>query len=142
MNNSSYKIKVTFSDNSYKYITANAAKLQKSGNVINYCKGKFPFNDIKEIKTRCWNNNTKKYYWTLNYNLFFEHAKNNKLRVQATNEKGYEDYSGYGSRTDGKINRFYIGRSLGWIPIYLEILRNDSIGGCALTHSNREFTLL
>ena len=53
-------------------------------------------------------------------------------RVEVTWKDGFEDYSGYGCRTEGKKARFYVGRSTGWKPIYLMILRIDSIGGTAI----------
>jgi hypothetical protein len=125
-----YKIKVTFTDGAYKYIFATAKHIQAKGNVIQYCRSKFPQCVIKEIKTRSWHRDH--HYWELNYDPFFEYAKQNHIRVEAHNYPGYEDYTGYGGRTNGKINRFYIGRSTGFIPIYLEILTNRSTGGSAL----------
>ena len=134
-----YKIKVTFKDNSYKYMQASENKLKKVRNVLNYIFSRFPKDKISEIKTRCYNETGKNYYWNLNYNPFFEYAKENNKRVEALNAPGYEDYTGYGNRTDGKINRFYIGRSTGWIPIYLEILTDMSSGGSALFTVKRKF---
>ena len=46
---------------------------------------------------------------TFDYQL--ESWKKNKCRIEAINNKGYEDYTGYGSLTDGRKNRFYIGKS-------------------------------
>jgi len=130
-----YKIKVTFENGTYKYIQATQKKVKAKGSVLNYIFGRFDKSTIKEIKTK------RLIYkgWDLNYNLFFEHAKDNNLRVEAINHKGYENYTGYGNRTDGKINRFNIGRSTGWIPIYLEILTNRSTGGGALFTYKRKF---
>ena len=134
-----YKIKVSFKDGKYKYLFASQEKIQRDKNVLNYIFSRFNKSDIEEIKTRCKNDNTNRYYWELNYNPFFEYAKENNLRVEAINSKGYEDITGYGARTDGRINRFYIGRSTGWIPIYLEILTNRSIGGGGLFTHKRKF---
>ncbi len=139
MKTKSYKIKVTFSNGSYKYISANEKKIRKHQNVLNYIFSRFNKSDIKEIKTRLCSQYSKGYYWNLNYNPFFERAKENHLRVEAINAPGYEDLTGYGCRTDGKINRFYIGRSTGWIPIYLEILTDRSTGGSALFTVKRKF---
>ena len=50
-------------------------------------------------------------------------------RVEVTWKPGYGSYTGYGARTDGKKARFYVGRSTGRKPIYLQILRRDSMGG-------------
>ena len=52
-----------------------------------------------------------------------------KERIEVTWKDGFEDYSGYGCRTDGKKARFYVGISTGWKPILLQIYRRDSIGG-------------
>jgi len=130
-----YKIKVTFENGTYKYIQATEKKIRKERNVLDYIFKRF--DNVKEIKTR--RKGLTKHYWELNYNKFFESAKNNHYRVEAINSKGYEDYTGYGNRTEGKINRFNIGRSTGWIPIYLEILTNRSTGGVALFTHKRKF---
>lgn len=137
-----YKIKISFKDNSYKYIQANQKKLIKAGNVIKYCFEKYGKDNIKEIKTRLKNSYTNNYYWCLNYSTFFERAKINNLRVERENKTGYEDFTGYGSQTNGKKNRFYIGRSTGWVPIYLEILKNNSSGGGSLSYRNGKFRTL
>jgi hypothetical protein len=39
-------------------------------------------------------------------------------RVEVTWKPGFEDYGGYGSRTEGHKARFYVGKSTGWKPIY------------------------
>ena len=141
-----YKIKITFNDGTYKYIYANKDKIVAQGNVIKYVFNKYNKNSISEIKTRSWNDMGKNYYWDLNYDTFFERALNNHYRVEATNASGHEDITGYGSRTDGKKNRFYIGRSTGWIPIYLEILQDNSNGGSSLyipnNKKNRTFKIV
>ena len=38
--------------------------------------------------------------------------------------------------TDGTITRCYIGKSTGWKPIYLEILKSNSMGGGSLYTNN------
>ena len=53
-------------------------------------------------------------------------------RVEVVWKEGFGDYSGYGCRTDGKKARFYVGKSTGWKPIYLMILKSNSIGGGAI----------
>ena len=68
----SRKIKVTFSDGSKKYIFATTKKIKAHKNVIEYVKNRFSNSRISEIKTRSFNEHTKKYYWDLNYNTFFE----------------------------------------------------------------------
>lgn len=53
-------------------------------------------------------------------------------RVEVVWKEGFEDWTGYGCRTEGKKARFYVGRSTGWKPIYLMIQRKDSTGGPAI----------
>lgn len=60
---------------------------------------------------------------------------NSGQRVEVEWLEGYEDFTGYGSRTDGKKARFYVGKSTGWKPIYLQIYRRDSMGGQAILSS-------
>ncbi len=57
---------------------------------------------------------------------------NSQQRVEVTWEPGFEDYTGYGCRTEGRKARFYVGRSTGWRPVYLMIYRRDSIEGPAI----------
>lgn len=56
-------------------------------------------------------------------------------RVEVTWKPGFEDYSGYGCRTDGRKARFYVGRSTGWKPVYLQLYRKNSMGGVAILSS-------
>ena len=138
-----HKIKITFTSGQYKYIFANRKKLINAKNVLQYVFGKYDKATIREIKTRCRNEQMSCYYWDLNYTTFFENALNNNLRVQAENPKGHEDFTGYGCRTDGRFNRFTIGRSSGWIPIYLEILTSRSMGGGSLyVTKGRKFSIV
>lgn len=53
-------------------------------------------------------------------------------RVEVTWKPGHGDLTGYGARTNGRKARFYVGKSTGWKPIYLMILRRDSLGGAAI----------
>ena len=62
----------------------------------------------------------------------FDYAYKHNLRVEVTNKEGWENYTGYGSRTEGRKNRFYVGKSTGWKPVYLMILNKNSIGGSAI----------
>lgn len=62
---------------------------------------------------------------------FTKHYKSGE-RVEVEYKEGFEDFTGYGSRTNGKKSRFYVGKSTGIKPIYLVILRRDSIGGAAI----------
>ena len=62
----------------------------------------------------------------------FTQHYNSKERVEVTWKSGFEDYSGYGARTNGIKARFYVGKSTGWKPCYLQILRRDSTRGGAI----------
>ncbi len=53
-------------------------------------------------------------------------------RVEVEYVEGFEDITGYGSRTNGKKGRFYVGKSTGLKPVYLILLRKDSISGAAI----------
>ena len=53
-------------------------------------------------------------------------------RVEVEWKDGFEDYTGYGYHTNGKKARFYVGKSTGWTPIYLQILRSNSSGGTGI----------
>ena len=53
-------------------------------------------------------------------------------RVEVEWKSGCEDYTGYGCRSNGKKARFYVGKSTGCKPIYLQLLKRNSIGGCAI----------
>jgi hypothetical protein len=133
-----YIITVKFSHGKIKRHQATAKKLQRAKNVLNYIFAKYDKAEIKEIRTRAIGEK----HSTLNYNLFFERAKENHLRVSAINAPGYEDLTSYGGRTEGRENRFYIGRSTGWIPCYLEILTNRSTGGGQLFEHGRKFSFV
>jgi len=53
-------------------------------------------------------------------------------RVEIEWVDGHEDYTGYGSRSNGRKARFYVGKSTGWKPVYIMLIRRDSMGGCAI----------
>lgn len=65
----------------------------------------------------------------------FTRFYNSGQRVEVTWKDGFEDFTGYGCRTEGKKARFYVGISTGWVPIYLTILRTDSISGGGILSS-------
>jgi len=56
-------------------------------------------------------------------------------RVEVTWKPGFEDYTGYGARTNGRKARFWVGKSTGWKPIYLMIQTRRSMGGAAILSS-------
>ncbi len=53
-------------------------------------------------------------------------------RVEVTWKDGHENWTGYGQRSKGRKARFYVGRSTGWRPVYIQLLRRDSIGGACI----------
>jgi hypothetical protein len=59
------------------------------------------------------------------FKKFFESGE----RVEVSWKPGFEDYSGYGQRTNGRKSRFWVGRSNGVKPVYLMILTKRSLGG-------------
>ena len=117
-----YKIKVTFFNGSSYKFQRNDKKIRKMVNVNNLVFNMFKIEDIKRIEVFCFNDNTKKYYKQLTYDHQIETWKNNHNRIERI-EEGYKQ-------------RFYIGKSTGWIPIYLEIKRDDSSGGFSLWNKN------
>ena len=62
------------------------------------------------------------------FNEFFK----SRERVEVEWREGFGDYTGYGCRTEGKKARFYVGRSTGWRPVYLQIYSRRSFGGQAI----------
>lgn len=62
----------------------------------------------------------------------FEPYYDSGERVEVAWKNGFEDYSGYGSRTNGKKARFYVGKSTGWKPVFLQINHKRSLGGIAI----------
>lgn len=114
----SYKIKVSFFNGSVYKFQRTVKKIIKQVNVNNLVFNRFPKEQIRQIEVYCFNENTGKYYINLTYNYNLENWKNNHWRVERN--------------TDGIKERFYLGRSTGWIPIYLEIKTNRSTGGSAL----------
>ena len=62
----------------------------------------------------------------------FKRYYDDNERVEVTWKPGFEDYTGYGCRTEGRKARFYVGKSTGWKPVYLSILSRNSHGGSAI----------
>lgn len=56
-------------------------------------------------------------------------------RVEVTWKEGFEDYSGYGARTEGRKARFTVGVSTGWFPCFLQIYSKRSMGGVSILSS-------
>ena len=143
METATNRIKITFFDNSTKWINATSKKIIKENNVVNFISKKIGLNNVKKIESRKTGAYDKTYkYFELHYDYKFEQWKNQRARIEAKNPKGHEDYTGYGNSTDGLKNRFYIGKSTGFMPIYLEILKSNSFGGGSLYLANgkRQFS--
>jgi len=127
-----YKARIQFKDGTSKNLRVTQEQAQKAGNINNFiCSnldGKQEIKRVLVVRKRT----TKGIFAELTYDYIIEGWRKNHNRIERVNKEGYGDYSGYGCKTDGKINRFYIGKSTGWIPIYLEILTNCSTGGGSL----------
>jgi len=128
-----YEIKVQYSNDTDCVIISRGSEIRKSKNIIRYVAEIYPDRNIKRILSRSIG--TKR--WELNWDKTYDEWRRMGIRVEAINDPGYEDYTGYGNRSDGKINRFYLGVSTGWMPIYLEILNSNSSGGSGLMWDNR-----
>lgn len=133
MKTATNRIKITFFDNSVKWINATNKKIIKDKNIVNYIDKKIGLKNVKKIESRRTGAHDKTYkYFELHYDVKFENWRNSRARIEATNPKGHEDYTGYGNLTDGLKNRFYIGKSTGFLPVYLEVLKANSYGGSSL----------
>lgn len=135
-----YKIKIIFNNGNYRYIQANRSKLIKSGNVEKYVRSK-GIADFQRIEVFS-KNSSGGTFKEITFDQTFESWRRLNKRIEAINAPGWEDLTGYGSITDGRKNRFYIGKSTGFVPIYLEILKSNSYGGAALSTKNRTFRTL
>ncbi len=129
-----FEIDVTYRDGKSEVFLTRESTIREHTNIIEYVKSiivkplqKIMVNEVGKDRTQ------------LCFDYTFETWMMNRTRIETINEPGYEDYTGYGNRTDGKRNRFYIGRSTGWLPIYLEILKSNSSGGGGLMHEHRTF---
>ena len=84
---------------------------------------------VTKIQIRMKGNNGN--YNITTYDRYLETKKNR--RVEIVWKKGYECLMGrMGCATNGKINRLYIGKSTGILPVYLHIINRSSSGGSEL----------
>jgi len=131
-----YKVKILFKDGTDTQLNCTEGEIRQFKNVNEYVWNITNKKSlIRKIEVKGDGNNRA----NLTFDDTFEQWMDNGVRVEAQNDPGFEDYTGYGNRTDGKVNRFYLGKSTGWIPIYLEILKSNSSGGGGLMHTNRKF---
>lgn len=105
-------------------VTEDQAKTNK--NIQNYIFNLYNKNDIESIDVALWNEYTKKFYNERTYNSKLENLKEVRNRVEIT-------YT-FDSGESEKI-RCYVGKSMGWIPCYLEIKKSNSSGGGGLLTS-------
>lgn len=126
-----YKAIISFNHNN-NVITKIYTKqeIKKAGKIQNLVLSQFY--GVHRIIVKLWNEHTKKYYNSLTYDSYLEQIRDARNRVEIEWKKGFEDYTGFGNRTNGKKQRCYIGKSTGWIPCYLVILKSNSCGGWAL----------
>lgn len=115
------------------------ADAQKYGNINEYLRRDLSVNfdlvDRVQIKERNYPRPTARgYHYTITYDQKLEDFKTRRARIEITWKPGYEDFGGYGARTDGRKQRGFIGKSTGWTPIYLLILTSRSSGGASLMH--------
>lgn len=59
----------------------------------------------------------------------FEPYYDNGQRVEVEWKAEYEDFTGYGCRTEGRRARFYVGKSTGWRPVFIMLQNINSRGG-------------
>ncbi len=115
-----YRIKITFSNGSSKWIQANKKKLQKCGSVVTYVfRSLTDEQKVDRITVRLWNENTGKFYSNVSFDHILDYHRGAKHRIKVTYKWG-------------ETENMYIGRSTGFVPCYLVIKRRDSIGGGGL----------
>jgi hypothetical protein len=130
-----YKIEIEFEDKTSAEFYATKSEIQlHHTNVVDYAHSLVEDpNQILNIIV--YNNNVKH----ICYNKTIDKWRVTGQRIEVVNETGHEDYTGYGARTSGTKNRFYIGRSTGIIPTYVELLTKNSNGGKAMSLYHRKY---
>jgi hypothetical protein len=118
-----YETSITMKDGSIKKLTVTEQQAKQKKNIQNFVFTLYNQNDIKKIDVKMYNDYTKNYYNETTYDQQLETLKSRFNRVELTYK--------FDSETEEKT-RCYIGKSTGWIPIYLEIKRKDSTGGSGL----------
>ena len=129
-----YDIRVSYLNGARIRFNLTEEEIKAAGNV-----NKFVFKDsltvdIKRITVK----SPDRAGIDITYDQEIEKFKQSGERVEIHWKKGWKDWSGYGQKTDGRIARGYIGRSTGWIPIYLLLLTSKSSGGEGLCHTGIE----
>lgn len=118
-----YKIIVTFKNGKVDNLTITEQQAKQYKNIQNYIFTLFNKNNIKRIDVVMHNNITGNEFIETTYDEILEKLKERNNRVEIT----YKFNSGKEEKT-----RCYIEKSTGWIPIYLEIKRRNSLGGTGL----------
>ena len=126
-----YKCLVTMSDGKKRIRTIKRECIGKKiqDNILKI----FGESKVKRIEVLLWNDYTGKFYKSLTYDSKLEMLRGKYLQVE--NKKGCGDYSNYGARTNGRFQRFYLGKSTGWIPCYITVWKSNSTGGGAFMES-------
>lgn len=110
----------------YRTIQVSKEEILESGkNVIDYVRKHIASLEMVKQITHITDNG----YESLVYDRDLEKYRESRKRVEITWKPGYENYTGYGSRSEGMKARGRISRSTGWIPVYLLILTSRSLGG-------------
>lgn len=74
---------------------------------------------LSRIVVELYNQNTGNFFESLTYDAQYERWKERRNRIERI-------------ETDGTRDRFYIGKSTGHVPCYLEIKKSNSTGGNSL----------
>lgn len=109
---------------------------------LEFASGKKAVVDVpdKKIKEQ---KNAKGFFFKL-YDIFDQEPEEQIIVIRekgnniTTYDKRFECFANAGQRIEvtyewGEKERFYVGRSTGWIPCYIGIKRIDSIGGMAIS---------
>lgn len=118
-----YETIITMKNGTINHLLVTEQQAKQNKNIQNFVFTLYNQSDIKKIEVVRYNDITKNNYIETTYDQQLEMLKGKFNRVELT----YKFDSGTEEKT-----RCYIGKSCGWIPIYLEIKRKDSTGGSAL----------
>jgi len=111
-----YTVKLIYPTKSKKIHVSEQDAKQK-GNVYNFvAEDARNLIGLQRIEVEMHNDLTGGTYTQVTYDRQYEAWKEERTRIERID-------------TDGTRERFYIGKSTGWVPCYLEIKRRDSSGG-------------
>jgi len=124
-----YDIRVSYLNGAHIRYNLAEEFIRSAGNVNTFFKEEFM--GIKRITVK----SPDRAGVDITYDCEIEKFNQSGERVEICWKKGWEDWAGYGQRTNGRVARGYIGKSTGWIPIYLLLLKSNSYGGRSLCHT-------